>query len=338
MLNVWVCVCARATKHSIVDDSLSAQHAVKLSVSSCRSSCLQEMCVFERLLVLSKSLEASWSIKRSIISSYWLSILRSSDTLSSLCAVTRSFSSLRIGSIIIEKVISCWPWKRERREKNTVQRPERANSSLEVLSPIISFKVANKLNRILSVISLSLSLSLSARCLSRQSNSRMHVESTMSNLVTGCLRVTLCRMNSAEKSFYSFSHFVFASMESRTDKIFIRSCSCDVVFHEEKQKLMKQVQSSWSILMANVAHTSSVNRHECFHRERSLGILLHSSVIRFRLVFLLAHDTDLHWQRNQIIRSSWWTWLRADQWCQGRRPRRRRRRRQGEKKSFLASS
>lgn len=71
--------------------------------------------------------------------------------------------------------------------------------------------------------------------LSRHRISRMHVGSTMSNLVTGCLRVTLCRMNSEEKSFYSFSHFVSASMATRTDKILIRSCSCYVVFHEEKK-------------------------------------------------------------------------------------------------------
>ena len=80
-----------------------------------------------------------------------------------------------------------------------------------------------------------LSLSRPVRCFSRHRKSRMHVGSTMSNLVTGCLRVTRCRMNSEEKSFYSFSHFVFASMASRTDKIFIRSCSCDVVFHEEEK-------------------------------------------------------------------------------------------------------
>ena len=37
------------------------------------------MCVFERSVVLSKSLEACWSINRSIISFYWLSFLRSID-------------------------------------------------------------------------------------------------------------------------------------------------------------------------------------------------------------------------------------------------------------------
>lgn len=147
----------------------------------------------------------------------------------SMCCHSFFFLSFHIGSTIIEKGISCRPWKREG-EKNTVQRPEGASSSLEVLSSIISFNVANKLNRILPVISLSLPLSLS-----RHRISRMHVGSTMSNLVTGCLRVTLCRMNSEEKSFYSFSHFVSASMATRTDKILIRSCSCYVVFHEEKK-------------------------------------------------------------------------------------------------------
>ena len=123
LLNAWVCVCVCASKHSIVDDSPSAQHVVKLplslslSVSSCRSSCLQEMCVFERLLVLSKSLGASWSI----ISSYWLSILRSTDTLSLV------LSSPRINHNCESRF--ALTLKERREKKRPVQSPERRNSS-----------------------------------------------------------------------------------------------------------------------------------------------------------------------------------------------------------------